>query len=164
MLIAIISDIHDNLANLDKCLDWCRQNRMEKIIFCGDATTTETLEHLGENFPGEIFMVRGNIELFEPETTTPINVSYRGEIGQDKIGNCQIGFCHEPQKLGKVKALAAMPLDFIFYGHTHKPWLEMSGSTVVANPGNLAGTFHQATFATLDTETRRLELRILAEL
>ena len=42
MLIAIISDIHDNIPNLKKVLDYCRENKVEKIICCGDLATLET--------------------------------------------------------------------------------------------------------------------------
>ena len=38
MLIAIISDIHDNLVNLTKCLNWCNANKIKTIICCGDIT------------------------------------------------------------------------------------------------------------------------------
>jgi putative phosphoesterase len=165
MLLAVISDLHDNLANLDKCLDWCRAHAVAKMIFCGDTTTLETLNYLAANFRGEIFMVRGNIELYDPgESPLPANVDYHGEYGRLDIDGVRIGLCHEPQEIKKVLTLSPIAPDFIFYGHTHKPWLEKRGETVIANPGNLAGTFHPATFATLDTTTKKLELKIVADL
>lgn len=165
MLLAVLSDIHDNLANLDKCLNWCHSNSVAKIIFCGDTTTLETLDYLAANFSGEIFMVRGNIELYDPaESPLPANVSYHGEYGRMEVDGLKIGLCHEPEEIKKVLALSPETPDFIFYGHTHTPWLKKQGNTTIANPGNLAGTFHQATFATLDTETKKLELKILADL
>ena len=51
--------------------------------------------------------------------------------------------------------------DFVFYGHNHKPWIEEIGETFLANPGTLAGLFNKATFAILDTENKKLELKIL---
>lgn len=165
MRLAIISDLHDNLANLDKVLGWCRDNETTKIIFCGDTTTLETLNYLAGNFSGDIFMVRGNIELYQPEEI-PIynNIKYQGEYGQADIGGLRIGFCHEPHKIKKVFSFSPAVPDFIFYGHTHTPWLEQRGKTTIANPGNLAGTYHQATFAVLDTATKKLELKVVADL
>ena len=64
MKIAIISDIHDNLVNLKKCLDWCGQNGAEAVICCGDVTNGETLAFLRDNFRGPIHLVRGNMEIY----------------------------------------------------------------------------------------------------
>jgi len=165
MLVAIISDIHDNIANLEKCLTWCRLNKVEKIIFGGDATTLETIDYLARNFPGEIFMVKGNIELYrEADLSEYKNLLYSGEAGLREIGELGIGFCHEPKNIKKVQKLALAAPDFIFYGHTHKPWLEHDGETIIANPGNIAGVFHQATFAVLDTFLKKLDLKIIADL
>ena len=32
MRLAIISDTHDNIPNLKKVLDYCRENKIEKLI------------------------------------------------------------------------------------------------------------------------------------
>jgi hypothetical protein len=165
MLISILSDIHDNLANLEKCLTWSKNNKIEKVIFCGDTTTIETAAYLAANFSGEIFVVRGNIEIYdETELAGYKNINYCGEIGLAEIGGLNIGFCHEPEKITKILALAPAAPDFIFYGHTHKPWLEKRGTTNVVNPGNVASVWHQATFATLDTANKKLELKIIADI
>ncbi len=162
MLIAIISDIHDNLANLKICLDWIEKIKFEKIICLGDVTNIETINYLSNYFKGEIFLVRGNIELYEEiELEYYQNINYGDEIKILEIDNLKIGLCHEPRK---IKKLMDCSPDYIFYGHTHKPWLEKDGATMIVNPGNLSGTFHEATFAYLDTTTRKLELKVLKEL
>ena len=165
MLIAIISDIHDNVANLEKCLDWCLANNAEKIIACGDMTSIETIAYLSFKFPGEIFLIDGNAESYNERELKPYcNIVYSGEIGLREIGGLKIGFCHQPEKIKKVFKLAQSAPDFIFYGHTHKPWLERDGETTIANPGNIAGIIHQATFAVLDCHTRKLDLKLIADL
>jgi predicted phosphodiesterase len=52
----------------------------------------------------------------------------------------------------------------VFYGHDHKPWEEMIGETRIVNPGNLANIFYAPTFAIFDTETGKLELKILSKI
>lgn len=164
MLIAILSDIHDNLPNLDKFLSWCRDNKIAKIIFCGDTTTIETASHLAAGFNGQIYMTLGNIEFYdERELEKCKNINYVGEIGIIEIDNLTIGICHEPEKIERLLEIAPVDPDFIFYGHTHKPWTEKRGSTTVANPGNLANQFYQPTFAVLDTTIKKLDLKILAD-
>jgi uncharacterized protein len=183
MKIVIISDIHDNLANLQKCLVWCAKNKIEKIICCGDITNSETLRYLAENFFGEIFLVAGNAELYDADETVRFkNLIYGGEKAIWEIGSFRVGVCHEPFLINQISApLLAKegsgegfsPLltkeglgevDIIFYGHTHKPWIEKRGTVQIVNPGTLGGVFSRATFAFWETDSGRLELKLLSEI
>jgi hypothetical protein len=165
MLIAVISDIHDNLVNLDKVLGWCRANRVTKLICCGDTTTIETIHHLAAGFRGEIFMVRGNIELYDDDELPPLeNIDFCGSAGSIEADGLKIAFCHEPANIEKLLKDKKGRPDFVFYGHTHKPWLEKRDSASLVNPGNVAGVWHQATFAVLDTTQKKLELKIIADI
>ena len=81
MKILIVSDIHDNLVNLEKCLVWCKAERIEKIICPGDVTNIDSIKYLSHNFKGEIFLVSGNAELFEEdELSTYKNINFGGAI------------------------------------------------------------------------------------
>ena len=62
MLIAIISDSHDNLTRIDQMLFLIKQNNVKTIIHCGDVTTIETLEYLSKNFNGKIYLSLGNVD------------------------------------------------------------------------------------------------------
>lgn len=164
MRLAVISDIHDNLVNLKKGLDWFKTNGIEKIICAGDITNLETINFLAGNFLGEIFIVKGNVDNYENSDLKSFsNLNYLGEIGFINIAGLNIGLCHEPEKIKKLKNLSEDIPDFIFYGHTHKPWLEKSGETIIANPGTLGGVFYPATFAILETGNKNLELKRLDE-
>jgi len=165
MLIAIISDIHDNLLNLEKCLSWCRNNKIKKIICCGDVCDSDTLKFLSQNFTNDIFLVEGNGETFiEDDLKDLKNIKYKSLAGSEKISGLYLGFCHQNKDLDKIKKLDSQDFDFIFFGHTHKPWIEKRGKTFLTNPGNISGTFYQATFAVLNTENKKLDLKILAHL
>jgi uncharacterized protein len=54
--------------------------------------------------------------------------------------------------------------DAVFYGHTHRPWEETIGSCRLVNPGELAGQRYKPCFAIYDTETDKLELKILEKM
>jgi putative phosphoesterase len=165
MLIAIISDIHDNLSNLDTCLTWCKQKKITKIICCGDICNSDTLKFLSANFSGEIFLVSGNGETFADEDFYGLdNIKYRQEIAVEKIDELTLGFCHQDKQIEEVIKKSGNFPDFIFYGHSHKPWLEKRNNMFIVNPGNISGTFFQATFAILNTENKKLELKIIHDL
>lgn len=162
MKIAIISDSHDNLNNLKICLSLIKKEGVGKIICCGDVCSLETLKFISTNFLGEIFLVAGNAETYQEKELKGIkNISYHGLLGYTKIDNLNIGFCHKPTQLKELQEKAKIKLDFIFYGHTHKPWLKKELDTFLANPGNVAGIFYQATFALLNTDTKNLELKLI---
>ena len=160
MKIAIISDIHDNLINLEKCLAWCKKEAVEKIICCGDVTNNETLEKISQGFSGEIFLVRGNLEIYEEDEVRLFkNYTYGGRTAIFEINGKKVGVCHEPFLIKEVFAKGKP--EIIFYGHTHKPWIEEKNGVKIVNPGTLGGVFTRATFAVWDMEKDEPELKVL---
>ena len=167
MKIAVISDIHDNLVNLDKALRIIKREKVETIICCGDVTTVETLERLRQGFSGEIFLVTGNMEIYDESEARQIEgINFLGKFGVVQLADHNFGACHEPFYIERL--LASRPdvdFDIIFYGHTHKPWLEekvVRGRSVrLANPGTLGGVFQKASFAVYDLDSRELGLKVL---
>ena len=167
MKIAIISDTHDNLANTKKAADFIKKENIRTVIHCGDIFKSETVEEILKVFKGKLYII------FSPADASFSGVpesSFRGfkrvkifeEFGEIKISGKKIAFCHFPEiaeDLAKRKKH-----DLVFYGHTHKPWLEKIGKTKLINPGNLAGIFYKATFAIYDTKTDKLELKILEKI
>ena len=159
MKFVVISDIHDNLANLEKCLNWGRGEGVENAICCGDAVNAETLKYLAENFK-TMYLVRGNLEIYdEAEIKKYKNINYLGRFGVFEIDGKTVGLCHEPWFIKKV--LAQKKCDIIFYGHTHEPWIEEKNGVTMANPGTLGGVFNKASFAVWDSASGSLELKIL---
>lgn len=162
MKVAIISDIHDNMSNLDKFINWSNFNKISKIICCGDICSSNTLKHLAHKFKGEIFLVLGNGDFYEKKDYLSCkNIKYYDLVGTFKIGDLSFLFSHYEKEVSKLLKVDQDNFDFAFYGHSHKPWLEKKGKTLVANPGNLAGIFFNPTFAILDTINKNLELKIL---
>jgi hypothetical protein len=160
MTTCVISDIHDNLVNLEKCLAWCQKEKIEALICCGDITNEETVEFISQNFSGPIYLVRGNMDIYEEGILKQFkNIKNLGRTAIAEIGRRKIGLCHEPFLIADVMALGAC--DVIFYGHTHKPMIEEREGIKIINPGTLGGVFQKATFAFYDTEQGILELKIL---
>lgn len=164
MKIIIISDIHDNLVNLKKCLAWAENHDIKGTICCGDVVNSETLEFLDKKAPRPFYLISGNMEIFEPQEVNNLaNINYLGRSGVCNFGERKIGLAHEPAYANKL--LSEHPdLDIIFYGHTHKPWLEKRNGVELANPGTLGAVFQKATFATYDTGSGKLELHLLEDL
>jgi putative phosphoesterase len=164
MLIAIASDLHDNLANWQIFNDYLKKQGITTLLFCGDLCTSGSLQAIRKDFEGEIFFIAGNAELYDfSEAEKLENAKFFGSYGQLEIEKIKIGLIHEPQRKTKLIRESG-PFDFIFYGHTHKPWLEQKDKTLIVNPGTLGGVYYRASFAILNTKTKKVELKILDQL
>lgn len=166
-LIAITSDSHDNLVNIKKFTDFCNNGGVELAIHCGDVTEKETEKFFQDNLNAPIHFVGGNADIANQEKFKRTNrfqkIKHEPIPFLDlTIDNIKIAACHTREK---AKRLAlSKKFDIIFYGHNHKPWQEKLGRSYLVNPGNLAGLFYRASFATYDTKTKKLELVILDQL
>lgn len=168
MKIIVISDSHDNLTNLKKVIFWLKKEKIEILLHCGDIASYTTIKKILENYSGKVYLVMGNMDedYFLSEKMKLIQNSSQfkiyKEFGEIEVDNKKIAFTHFPDI---AKELAkSQKYDIVFYGHTHKPWEEKIGKTKLVNPGNLAGLIFKATFAIYDTETDKLELKILEKL
>lgn len=164
MLIAIAADLHDNLANWQIFQDYIKKQGIRTLLFGGDLTDSETLQAISSWDNGDIYLIAGNADNYSPEEIKKYpNFHFLGRSGWLEIDNLKIGLVHEPDQRSQL--ISQQPkLDYLFYGHTHKPWLETDGRMISANPGTLGGVFYKACFAILNTETKKLELKILERL
>lgn len=173
MKIAIISDSHDNIPNMEKALKFIRAQKIKIIIHCGDLAAPSILSKVMiPNFRGEIHLVHGNVgdpELLEKVAKRYKGVEVYGAEGSVEIDGKHIAFTHFPQMVRKLAQTGKF--DYVFYGHTHKPWIEelradsrQPKTVCLVNPGTLAGMFYKATFAILNTKNNKLELKILEKL
>jgi len=153
MKIAIISDSHDNLANIKKVVDWLNKEEIKLILHCGDINSQDAVDEINNNFKGETKFVRGNADS---------SIKELEEIGELELENKRIAFGHFPDK-AKELALSGK-YDLVFYGHTHKPWEEKTGDCRLVNPGEVAGQFYKPTFAVYDIGNDKLELKIIERL
>lgn len=164
MLLALISDVHDHLINLKKCLDYCYTQNIKKLLCCGDLTNLNTAHYLANNFSGEIFIINGNGDNYPvAELARWPQIHHQGELGLCKIAKKNIGLCHEPDKIKRL-VIRKPTLDYIIYGHTHRPNYHTQNNIKLINPGNLAGIFYPASFAILDTELPKIDLKIITSL
>jgi len=165
MKIAIISDTHGNVANFKKAAKWLNKKNISLILHCGDIGSPESLQESLEDFTGEFLAVLGNMDKdfkIDIEKYQSSKAKIFAEILETEAGGKKIAVAHKPElarELAETKEY-----DLVFYGHTHKPWKEKIGNCFLINPGELAGQLYKPCFAVYDTETEKLELKILEKL
>jgi hypothetical protein len=140
MILGILSDTHDNLANTRRALAVFRQQRVEFIIHCGDITIPQVVEL----FDGwQVAFVFGNMD----GTEANLLAAARGLSEPASIGHRYIGIIggvsvaayhgNDDEYLGTL--IVGGQYDYVFYGHTHLRRDEKIGRTRVINPGSLGG-------------------------
>ena len=177
MLIAIISDSHDNLPNLKKVLDYCREQKVEKMIHCGDLATLETLDFINKNFAGEIFLTFGNMDEGHIADYNFKNNQYgqiqifpdfgkieipKAKPSDEGLAFNRVAFVHYPEVAKQL--CESGQYDFVFHGHTHKPWTEIINNCTLLNPGNVANQYYPPTFAIWNTSNNSFQLIRINEL
>ena len=164
MLVAIFSDTHNNLTNLERAINILKEYpTIKNLIHCGDIANKESLFYLRDKFKGNIFIVFGNMDkefgLDEFLDKHPIKkIKIFKNLGSIELSGRKIFFIHKKQDLPPSRQLADKDADIIFYGHTHRPWEENYGGIRLINPGNLEGTFCRPTFAIYNVVKRKVKL------
>lgn len=161
MIVALMSDLHDNLASLASFFALIKKEKVDQIICCGDLTNRETLAELAAGFKSNIYLVRGNAEIYSDQDLSPYKqINYLGKFGFIELDGFKIGLCHEPVFIEKLLA-REKNLNFIFYGHTHRPWLSIKNRTTLVNPGTLGGIFQKPSFALWDSRSGQIKLKLI---
>lgn len=158
MLLAVFSDIHDNLTALEQALRDVAQ--ADALIFCGDLCAPFTLKALAEGFRGPVHTVWGNNDgdrwLMTDIAHKAGNVTLHGDFAEIDFAGFKVAAVHYP-RLGEVIAHAQLH-DLVCYGHDHQARIERIGKAVLLNPGELMGRFGRRTYALVDTTTGDVRL------
>jgi uncharacterized protein len=165
MKIAVLSDIHDHIDNLDSALEKVKKTGSEAIIFCGDFCSPFVIPHL--LLPGlHIYAFLGNndgdpLAISEMAKPDQMEISSPGrEYGEIDLDNTKIAYCHYP-KTGRLLAQSNQ-YQVVFHGHTHQAYEEHLGNTLLANPGSIcgiiSGKYGPASFGVYDTASHKFEL------
>ncbi len=140
MKIAILSDIHDNIWNLEKALPLIKSASCKALIFCGDFVAPFTANLVFEiGLP--IYACFGNNDEDHHAIARRLNATQlfalTDEFGEVELDGKKIAFCHYP-KLGELLA-GTGEYAAVFHGHTHDAYNKKVGETILANPGSICG-------------------------
>ncbi len=150
MKVAVVSDSHDNQANLKKMITIANQENCSFLFHLGDIIAPITARLLKE-FKGKVKAVFGNCD-GDKIALYRVFLEIGAEIAKPPflfdIENKKIVLMHEPVLINEL--LKSHDLDFIFYGHLHKVDFRVEGKTHILNPGELAGLLDEPGFYVVD--------------
>ena len=130
MKILIVSDTHRNQDNLIEVLE--KEKNLDLLIHCGDV---EGAEHEIEHYAGcDTVFVSGNNDFF---SRLPREAEL--QIEGYKVWVTHGHNYYVSMNLETLKSEARhRGVDVVMFGHTHRPFLEITDDLVVLNPGSLS--------------------------
>lgn len=129
MKVLIVSDTHKKNDNYFKILE---MHKPDMVIHCGDAEGSEYALTQAADCP--VYIVMGNNDFFS-ELPRELEL----QIGKYKVWvthghNYYVSMGNE---LIKEEAIAR-GMDIVFYGHTHRPVVDIDDEIIAVNPGSLS--------------------------
>jgi len=129
MKVLIVSDTHKRNDNYFKVVE---MHKPDMVIHCGDVEGSEYA--LSEAVDCPVHMVLGNNDFF---SDLPRELEL--EIGPYKVWvthghNYYVSMGNETIK----REAIARGMDIVFYGHTHRPVVDIDDEVIAVNPGSLA--------------------------
>lgn len=130
MKVLIVSDTHKKNDNFFRVLDMVAP--VDLVIHCGDIEGGEYTVTAGAGCPVE--MVAGNNDFFS-------QLPMEREFGLGKYHiwvthghNYYVSMGNEQLK----EEARSRGVDIVFYGHTHRPTLDLEEDVIAVNPGSLS--------------------------
>ncbi len=159
MLLAIMSDSHDNIWNMRKAVSIIREQRAAQIIHCGDFVAPFMLKEL-EQAQIPVHGVFGNNDgdkylLMKLSIVELQNITIYGQTGAIAAGGIRIGFAHERIKADGL--LFQGGYDLVCFGHTHAFMTESIHRTTLLNPGEIMGKDGEPGFVFYETDSGDIE-------
>lgn len=163
MQIAILSDIHDHIWNLDKVTAQIF-GKIGALIFCGDLCAGFSALRLAKlNVPSYACLGNNDEDHINNQNYSGQNFTWvplSKEFGEITLDNRKIAFCHYP-KLAELLAKSG-GYDAVFHGHTHFSRNETYGKTLLVNPGAVCGIQKGnpgiASYALYDTDSNSAQI------
>lgn len=160
--LAVISDVHDNLANLAKTLKYIKNNKIDFLICAGDLQSQEAWAEL-DTLSIPIFAAKGNAD-DGLDLSKFTNIQVWQSFGEIELAGKKILFSHYPEVIKKILNQKPNYYQLALHGHSHQPWEEFFQGTKILNPGNVANVRYAPTFAIIDLDNLQAQLILLNEI
>lgn len=161
--VAIMSDSHDQINNLEKALIQIRESRAEMLLHCGDLCAPFVVKRLAEAFSGAIHIVFGNNDgdgrLLQTVAAQYAHVQLHGIYVELTFANRQIAMIHYPEPARRIAQSGQF--DLVCYGHNHLQNFEQIGAGFLINPGEVMGGYGAASWGLYDCASHQFKFQTI---
>jgi len=157
MKIAVISDTHDNLTNVEKAFKKINEEKIEFVFHLGDYVAPFTIRKIRDLYSGKLVGVFGNND-GDKVLLSKIFEIYNWEIYEQpkffEIYQKKFLLFHSLFDFEKIN----FDVDYVLFGHTHRVYIKKN-KTIFINPGEVCGYLTgKGTFAIIDIEKKEEEI------
>jgi len=157
MKIAVISDTHDNLPNLEKVFKKINEENIELVFHLGDYVAPFTIRKIRDLYSGKLMGVFGNND-GDKVLLSKIFEIYNWEIYEQpkffEIYQKKFLLFHSLFDFEKIN----FDVDYVLFGHTHRVYIKKN-KTIFINPGEVCGYLTgKGTFVIIDIEKKEEEI------
>ena len=155
MKIAILSDSHDNIWNLEKALGEVSRESCDALLHCGDLVAPFILAQMAEAFVGPIHVVEGNNDgdgrLQQQVAAGFPQITLHGPYAELELGGRMVALIHYPEPARRIAQCGIF--DLVCYGHDHLQHWERIGDCLLVNPGEVMGRYGSPSWGLYDCES-----------
>ena len=158
MKIGLMSDSHDHIDNIKKCVQIFQDKSVEFVIHLGDFVNPNSVRALKGIKLKAIFGNNDGDKYRMIIAFNEIGAEIKGDFHDFHLDNIKFACYHgtEPQLLNAL--IECDKYDVVLFGHTHECVKNKVGKTEVLNPGTVHGFGGRATIMIYDTEMRLAEI------
>ncbi|MDD1707918.1 MAG: metallophosphoesterase [Methanoregulaceae archaeon] len=147
MRIGILGDTHDHIPNLKKAVTLLNREAGQLFLHTGDFISPFVIPVLS-TLDGEVKGVYGNNDgdhdLLQERCRETRNVSISGNFFEMHYEGVRIALLHGHEKALLADLIESRLFDLVVHGHSHRPFIEKNGDTLVINPGEVCGYLTEA--------------------
>lgn len=142
MLLGIMGDSHDHIANLEKAVHEMNERGVDIVLHTGDFISPFTIPALAKCHSRVIGVFGnndGDREMLTKKCAESGTVEIRGTFVDFKKTGRRVALIHGHEQKILDALIESGLFDIVVYGHTHKKTLSRTGKTFVLNPGEVCG-------------------------
>ncbi|MDH4028200.1 MAG: metallophosphoesterase [Nitrospirota bacterium] len=157
MKIGIISDSHDHIENISKCVQIFRDRKVDHVLHLGDFVNPNSVRAFrGMKLVG-IFGNNDGDRFRLVAAFNDIRGELKGDFHEFQQDGLRFACYHGTEPQIKDALIECGRYDVVVYGHTHECMNEMKGRTLALNPGTAHGFGGRATIMIFDTLSKHPE-------
>jgi len=158
MKIGIISDSHDNLANIIRSIRVFRDKRVDFVLHLGDYVNPNSVKAFrGIKLIG-IFGNNDGDRFRLMNAFKEIGGEIKGDFYEFNEDGLRFACYHGTEPQLRDALIECERYDIVLYGHTHECVDKTKGNTRILNPGTAHGFGDRATIMVFDTESQQVEV------
>ena len=143
MKIGVFSDSHDHMDNIRKVVGIFLEQKVEKIVHCGDIVAPFMVRAMSE-LKGKAIEVIGVYGNNDGERLGLYKIlgeimKIKGDFHEVTWNEKNISVYHGTDNRLLESVIKSQKYDLVLCGHTHQVRIEQQGKTVVLNPGETCG-------------------------